>query len=122
MTPRTLALGWTITLAGLLTPAPAIADQFFAPTQVMAAADGRFSYVVWLLKGPGVSGFGGTSYYGLANVEGGSIGDGFCLDPIEWGETVSLEVNARLLNPSQPGSVYQRIWLCHADGGESTTQ
>jgi hypothetical protein len=122
MTLRSSGPFWIVAMAVVLTPAPAHADQFYAPMQVMAAADGRFSYVFWLRKGPGVSGFGSSSYLGDANVEGSAVVDGFCLDPIEWGETVSFEVNARLLDPAQPGSVFQRIALCHADGGESTTQ
>ena len=110
-----------LAVASLLAPSASRADTFLAPPEVMAAADGSFSYDVVFKKGPGTGHFGGIEWLGTLNCDGVLFGDGFCLSSVEPGQTISFVVSSKLKNPSLDGSVYQSVSLCDAPGASSTT-
>lgn len=110
-----------LAVAALLAPSASRADTFQAPPEVMAAADGSFSYEVVFKKGPGTAHFGGIDWLGTTNCDGALFGDGFCLNPVEPGATISFTVSSRLKNPSFDGSVYESVSLCDAPGASATT-
>ena len=107
--------------ASLLVPSASRADTFLAPPQVMAAADGSFSYEVVFKKGPGTAHLGGVHWLGTSNCDDSFIGDGFCISPVEPGSTIRFTVSSKLKNPSLDGSVHEDVSLCDAPGGSATT-
>ena len=110
-----------LAVGSLMATSAVLADTFQTPAEVMAAADGSFSYEVAYLKGEGSAHFGGYGWFGDTNVLGGGIGDAFCVTTVDPGWTLRFTVSGKLKNPNLGGTVYQDVSLCGAPGGSSST-
>jgi hypothetical protein len=94
-----------------LYPPSTHADRFVAPDTVVASANGSFAYVGKFFKENGPAevadvGFGGSNIDRLIH------GDFFC-SILSAGDSLTLPVSARLLNPTLPGR--GRLWVNFCD-------
>jgi hypothetical protein len=102
----------------------ALADaQFSAPVMVQADGGGYFSFTAGIEAGQGCIGFGGYSYFGTENVDGGLFVDTFCIDPqpVEPGTLFSFEVVGHLVDLGSNGAVVSDAFFCEGGYGNQVT-
>ena len=117
-----IAISWVFAPVLLVTASASHADSFEAPAEVMARADGSFSFNCTFRKGPGSDFIASAGWLAEVNVTpGGLIGDCFCLCPIDEGVSFTLQVDGQLVDPDRTGRVSEWVNLCAAAGQNDTT-
>ncbi len=100
------------------------ADTLEAPAEVMAQADGLFSYECTFHKGPGTDRLAGYSWFGVMNCQCGVYADCFCDETclvFGPGDTFKFQVFGQLTDPSLPGRVTENFALCTSAGASAST-
>jgi len=123
---RGVASAITLALAGgcALAMSAVHADTLEAPAQVVAQVDGSFAYSCTFRKGAGTAQLAAYGWSGMQNVQGGMVGDCFCLPfcPVfAPGDTFALVVSGQLVSPNLPGLVAESVSLCTSSGAAAMT-
>jgi len=124
MRDATATIPMLLVVGLVLAPSTTRADTLEAPGEVMAQANGSFSYQCTFRKGPGTDRLAGYSWFGEVNVQGGIFADCFCAEFCSVfgpGDTFAFEVFGQLTDPSLPGRVAQNLALRASAGASAST-